>query len=104
VSLKSSIASKLGAIILVPTYKYVAETACSERKWKEKLKEWKFDKNISATNMSIVVAKAEKRAREEGKETVFFHGDCQISPERIQQFKRRKTSKIAEAESPAAGI
>jgi hypothetical protein len=53
--------------------------------------------------MSIIIAKAEKRTREEGKKTIFFHGESQISSERIQQFKRRKTSKMAEAISPAAG-
>ncbi len=43
--------------------------------------------------MSIIVAKAEKRGREEGKETVFFHGQSEITRERIEQFKRRKTIK-----------
>jgi hypothetical protein len=75
----------------------------SERKWKEKLKEWRFEKNISATDMNIIVAKAEKRVREEGKETVFFHGKTEITRERIEQFKRRKTTKAIEEALPSAG-
>ena len=74
----------------------------SERKWKGKLKEWMFEKNVSATDMSIIAAKAEKRARE-GKETVFFHGHSEITRERIDQFKRRKTTKAVEPISPSAG-
>ena len=65
----------------------------SERKWKGKLKEWRFEKNLSASDMSIIVAKSEKRVREEGKDTVFFHGQSEITQERIEQFKRRKTTK-----------
>jgi len=64
----------------------------SERKWKGKLKEWRFDKNISASDLGIILLKAEKRARE-GKETVFFHGETLITGERIEQFKRRRTVK-----------
>ncbi|KAH8780621.1 hypothetical protein F5882DRAFT_500542 [Hyaloscypha sp. PMI_1271] len=75
----------------------------SERKWKDKLKEWNFDKNISSHDMSIIVAKSDKRARDEGKETVFFHGETQITRQRIEQFKRRKTWKAAEPVSPGVG-
>jgi hypothetical protein len=84
-------------VYIVLTFEY------SERKWKEKLKEWRFEKNISATDMSIIVAKAEKRVREEGKETVFFHGQSEITRERIEQFKRRKTTKAVEEALPSAG-
>jgi phosphotransacetylase len=73
------------------------------RKWKEKLKEWRFDKYISASDMDIVVAKAAKRSRDEGKETIFFVGEAQILPDRIEQFKRRKTIKNIETMSPSAG-
>ena len=75
----------------------------SVRKWKEKLKEWRFDKYISASDMDIVVAKAAKRSRDEGKETIFFLGEAQILPDRIEQFKRRKTIKNIEPVSPSAG-
>jgi hypothetical protein len=53
--------------------------------------------------MSIVVAKSDKRARDEGKETFFFHGETQITRQRIEQFKRRKMWKAAEPISPSAG-
>ncbi|KAH8771518.1 hypothetical protein BGZ57DRAFT_433840 [Hyaloscypha finlandica] len=77
----------------------------SERKWKEKLKEWKFDKNISATDMSVLVAIAGKRMRDEGKRTIFFLGESQITRDRIEQFKRRKLTReiddvSAEADTP----
>ena len=56
---------------LLLIYPSTTDFYLSERKWKEKLKEWKFDKKISTTDMRIVVAKAEKRARNEGKDTTF---------------------------------
>ncbi|KAN0121948.1 hypothetical protein V8E51_000274 [Hyaloscypha variabilis] len=74
----------------------------SVRKWKEKLKEWNFDKNISASDMTIVLSKGEKRAREEGKETAIFHGGTPITRERIEQFKRRKTCRKDIEVSPSA--
>lgn len=77
-------------------------SAYSERKWKEKLTEWNFDKNISATDMNVLVAKAEKRLHEEGKETVFCIGTSQITRERIAQFKRRKVTKETQTVSPEA--
>jgi hypothetical protein len=99
---QSDTASKRGMsfpdiVYIVLTFEY------SERKWKEKLKEWRFEKNISGTDMSIIVAKAEKRVREEGKETVFFHVQSEITRERIEQFKRRKTTKAVEEALPSAG-
>jgi ribosomal protein L2 len=54
--------------------------------------------------MNIIVSKAEKRAREEGKETVFFHGETHITRERIEQFKRRKTKSEVEIASSIAGM
>ncbi len=75
----------------------------SERKWKDKVKEWNFDKNISARDMSIVVAKVGKRVRDEGKDTVILHREAQISRERIEQFKRRKITKDGMPVSPSAG-
>ena len=47
-------------------------TRNSERKWKEKMKEWEFDKNIPAKEMGFMAAKARKRELEEGKETVYY--------------------------------
>jgi hypothetical protein len=67
-----------------------------------KLKEWDFDKYLSDWDKRIIVAKAEKRALE-GKNTIFFHGESEITAERIQNFKRRKSAREAEAISPSAG-
>jgi hypothetical protein len=53
--------------------------------------------------MRILDAKAEKRAREEGKETLFEIGS-QIDPERFELFKRRKATKEADSASPSAGV
>jgi hypothetical protein len=68
------------------------------------LKEWKFDKYISAGDMSILVAKGEKRARQEDKETVFYRGAFEIKAERLEQFKRRKATKNIAPASPSAGM
>ncbi|CAL3971432.1 unnamed protein product [Diplocarpon coronariae] len=65
----------------------------SPRKWKMKLKEWRFEKNLSKRDMEVIVAKARKRAWDESKETVFFYGSTPIRPERIENFKKRKTGK-----------
>ncbi|KAF8851558.1 hypothetical protein BDZ45DRAFT_144454 [Acephala macrosclerotiorum] len=61
----------------------------SERKWKSKLKEWGFDKNLTMAEMKIAVAKAEKRYTEDGKDTVFFHRGDFIPPAKVQNWKRR---------------
>jgi hypothetical protein len=67
------------------------------------MKEWNFNKNLPATSMNIMIAKAEKRRREEGKETMFRHGDLLIRPEKFENFKKRKTTKVvAEILSPTA--
>ena len=55
--------------------------------------------------MQVLLAKADKRAREEGKETVFFHAGAAISPERLENFKKRKIVPVVEEKglSPGAG-
>ena len=52
--------------------------------------------------MKIIVAIAEEHARE-GLGTVFYHGDSEITPARIENFKRRKTTKESDAASPSDG-
>jgi hypothetical protein len=66
-----------------------------------KLKEWGFEKYVPATTMKILVAKAERRARVENKETVFFHGKTRIASERIDLFKKRKAFREGPAVSPS---
>jgi len=69
-----------------------------------KLKEWQFEKNLSATDMSIIVTKREKRLGDEGKETLFFRSGVQIRDNKFDNFKKRKTSKILmDMASPNAG-
>ena len=70
-----------------------------ERTWKNKLKSWNFEKYLSTSDMKFVVAKAEKRSRE-GKDTFFFHGESQVTSERIQNFKKRKTIETSDMASP----
>ncbi len=77
---------------------------CSERKWKMQLKDWGFEKYVSATEMRMLIAKAEKRLIEDNKETIFFKGECQIPQEKIDIFKRRKVTKQTAPVSPSAGM
>lgn len=62
----------------------------SQLQWKVKLKEWGFVKNLSASKMQFMVAKSERRQREEGKDTVFFHKGFHIPANKIEAFKRRR--------------
>ncbi|KAJ8060702.1 hypothetical protein OCU04_011007 [Sclerotinia nivalis] len=73
----------------------------SKRKWKDKLKEWHYDKYLSKDEMKIIVAKKEKR-KAEGKESTFMHGATEIPAERIESFKRRKVVKMESTASPYA--
>lgn len=66
------------------------------------IKKWNFDKNITKNDMALLVAKAEKRGREEGKETIFYCSGQRIRPERLIGFKKRKVS--IDAPSPSAGM
>jgi hypothetical protein len=53
--------------------------------------------------MKTVIAKAKKRAREEGKETAFFHNGILMPIEKIHNFKKRKTIRESDLPSPGAG-
>lgn len=75
----------------------------SERTWKKMLKEWGFEKYLNNESMKFILAKTEKRVRDEGKETVFFHGDNQVTEERIEGFKKRKFAKEEDGASPSIG-
>ncbi|KAE9362874.1 hypothetical protein N431DRAFT_475704 [Stipitochalara longipes BDJ] len=67
----------------------MAEAEDSERKWKMKLKDWGFEKYISSSSMKFIVAKVEKRAREEEKDTVFLHHKLEVASSRIKLFKKK---------------
>lgn len=62
----------------------------SERKWKDKLKEWTFEKNIPSKEMYFMAAKAEKRRFEEGKLTLFARAGIAVDKSKVEQFKRRR--------------
>ncbi len=51
--------------------------------------------------MNIIRAKAKKRKNEDGKETVFYHWDLEISSARID--RSRKAPKTSGMASPGAG-
>ena len=53
--------------------------------------------------MKTLVAKASKRAAEEGKETVFYYVGQEINAERIENFKKRTDSNGVGVASPSAG-
>jgi Clr5 domain len=82
----------------------------SERKWKEKLKEWGFQKNLPARDMAILVSKREKRLQEDEKETVFYlkcgvDGEVkvEVKVERLENFKKRQITHGDPPVSPNAG-
>jgi hypothetical protein len=58
----------------------------SERKWKEKVKEWGFEKNVPSCDMSYMVAKSAKR-KAKGKDTTFYRNGMQVDENKIEQFK-----------------
>lgn len=66
------------------------------------VKEWNFDKNLSKNDMAILVAKAEQRKRNGGKETAFYCAGQMIRPARLDAFKKRKTAETIDAPSPSA--
>jgi hypothetical protein len=74
----------------------------SKRKYKMKLKEWNLDKNLSATDMKVILAIASDRAAREGKETVFYNGGQELSAEKIENFKKRMHSNREGMASPNA--
>jgi hypothetical protein len=95
------VAARLGTyismIIHVSSIGLVLSSFLSKRTWKNRLKAWGFEKYLGISDMKFVIDKAEKRAREENKETIFFHGDSEITSERIENFKRRKLEEVIEA-------
>ncbi len=76
----------------------------SQRKWKMKLKEWNFEKNLSEEDKKIMIAKREKRLRDEGKETTFFHHGIIIPGSKIDSAKRKKPDQETATISPSAGM
>jgi hypothetical protein len=61
----------------------------SERGWKAKLKEWQFEKYLSTAEMKVLLAKGQKRLRDEGKKTTFLRHGLEIKEEKFENFKKR---------------
>ncbi|KAE8443306.1 hypothetical protein EG329_002022 [Mollisiaceae sp. DMI_Dod_QoI] len=78
-------------LIYVDQDKTLKETMQCERKWKEKIKQWKFDKNVPSSDMGFMVIKAEKRKAEHGKDTMFYRSGIPVDRNKLEQFKKRKT-------------
>jgi hypothetical protein len=75
----------------------------SERKFKEQLKNWTFEKNITATEMGFVAAKEEGRSREQGKSTTFYNRSIKINPKKIDAFKKRISQPVEEKDNAGKG-
>jgi hypothetical protein len=61
----------------------------SERKFKEKIKEWKFEKNLSKEEAKFIAAKG--KAREEaGKATKFYKNGVEVDQKRVERSAKRK--------------
>ena len=74
----------------------------SERKYKAKIKQWSFKKHVSLSDVEAIIAKVEKRACEEGKDTLVLVGGVPMHPQRLETFKRRKFVKKSIPESQGA--
>jgi hypothetical protein len=72
-------------------------TLNSERKFKEKIKEWKFEKNLSTEEAKFIATKAKAR-EEQGKDTTFYKHGIEIDQKRIEKFVKRKREEFDELE------
>lgn len=68
-----------------------------------KLKEWNFEKNIPSKEMIFIVEKADKRKREEGKETEFMRNGFRVPLQRLDYFKKRRTNDPRDSSIHEAG-
>ncbi len=68
------------------------------------MKEWKFDKNINKNDMTILAAKAEKRARDGDKQTIFYCRGEIIKSEKLVNFQKRMVVEDIAPASPSAGM
>jgi hypothetical protein len=71
----------------------------SERKFKEQLKNWEFEKNITSAEMGFIAAKEKSRIKEKGKCTIFYSRGITINPKRIYAFKKRINQPVEEIEN-----
>ena len=102
--LRSNVVSKQGTEPLLQVSLLLLQflTNISMRKWKSKLKDWGFDKYSKAEEMAFIASKLQNR-KAEGKDTVFFLGDKQITKETTENFMKRKKVNAEKIVSLAAG-
>jgi len=71
---------------------------CGRKKlYKAKIKEWGLSKYLPSLKADWMLKKAEKRKREEGKDTDFLMGDKPLTIDRIQNSAKR-------AKQPAGSV
>jgi len=79
-----------------------ADQQSSVRKFKDKMKEWKFVKYLSAEESRFIATKAQARGGE-GKGTTFFKNGMVIDQRRIEKSAKRKREEFEEMQSSAVG-
>jgi hypothetical protein len=67
----------------------------SERTFKEKIKQWNFEKYLSAEETKFIVEKAKLREKN-GKGTTFYKNSIKIDPKRIEKSAKRKREDFEE--------
>jgi hypothetical protein len=72
------------------------------RRFKEKMKEWNFQKYLSTEETRFIAIKAKAR-EEEGKSTTFFKNGIAIDRKRIEKSAKRKRVDFEELHSSAVG-
>ncbi|PMD33952.1 hypothetical protein L207DRAFT_571375 [Hyaloscypha variabilis F] len=72
----------------------------SVRRFKEKMKEWRFEKYLSAEESRFIATKAQAREGE-GKGTTFFKNGMVIDQRRIEKSAKRKREEFEEMEPSA---
>jgi hypothetical protein len=82
---------------------YPAKKLNSVWKLKEKIKEWKFEKYLSAEESRFIATKVQAREGE-GKGTTFYKNGMVIDQRRIEKSAKRKREKLEEMEPSAVGM
>ena len=77
----------------------------SPRAYKDKLKQWGMEKNISAQDMEFMLGKASKRQRERNVKTAFLNRNSNqwIEFERLQRASKRRNLDLEDWPTPSYG-
>ena len=76
-------------------------TSCRAKQYKEQFKLWGWQKYLPGGKAQWIVKKADKRKREDGKDTVFYYGGRMWPKERAEASAKR--SKAQDTDSVAMG-